>query len=66
MPWPVFLGGLTLTAIDRLEWLVPQGVRRGLTHTLIDHDPCLSSDLSAAREPCGEVCLTDACDPRRA
>ena len=40
--------------------------RSGLTHTLIDHDSCLSSDLSAAREPCGEACLTGACDPRRA
>jgi hypothetical protein len=46
--------------------LVPQGVWCGLTRTPIDQ-PCLSSDLSAAREHLAvRFCLADACDPRRA
>jgi transposase InsO family protein len=41
--------------------------RSSLTRTPIDHDPCLSSDLSAARERLAvRLCLAGACDPRRA
>jgi transposase InsO family protein len=61
-----FPGGLTLTAMDRrLSWH-RRVSRCGLTRTLIDQ-PCLSPDLSAARErPAVRFCLADACDPRRA
>ena len=46
--------------------LAPQGARCGLTRTPIDQ-PCLSLDLSAARERLAvRLCLADACDPRRA
>ena len=45
---------------------VTQGARCGLTRTPIDQ-PCLSPDLSAARERLAVgLCLADACDPRRA
>ena len=48
-PSPACLGGLTLTAMDRLAWLAPQGVSsRCDPHS--DRPPCLSPDLSAARE----------------
>ena len=46
----LFLGGLTLTAIDRLGWLVLQGVSVRPDPHPIDRHPCLSPDLSAARE----------------
>jgi transposase InsO family protein len=40
--------------------------RCGLPRTLID-PPCLSLDLSTARERLAvRLCLADACDPRRA
>jgi len=46
--------------------LAPRGARCGLTHTQIDQ-PCLSPDLSIARERLAvRLCLADACDPRRA
>jgi hypothetical protein len=46
--------------------LAPQGARCGLTRTPIDQ-PCLSLDLSTARERLAvRLCLADACDPRRA
>ena len=46
--------------------LAPRGARCGLTRTPIDR-PCLSPDLSAAREHLAvRLCLADACDPRRA
>ena len=61
-----FPGGLTLTAMDLPVRLAPQGARCGLTRTLIDR-PCLSPDLSTARERLAvRLCLADACDPRRA
>ena len=61
-----FLGGLTLTAMDRLVGWRREVSRCGLTRTPIDH-PCLSSDLSAVRERLAvRFCLADACDPRRA
>ncbi len=50
---PVLPGGLTLTAMDHLG-LVPRGALGGLTHTPIDRQPCLSPDLSAAREHLAE------------
>jgi len=40
-------GGLTRTAIDRSVGWYREASRRGLTLTLIDHEPCLSPDLSA-------------------
>ena len=61
-----FPGGLTLTPIDRLVGWRRKASRCGLTHTPIDQ-PCLSLDLSAARERLAvRLCLADACDPRRA
>ena len=61
-----FLGGLALTAMDRLVSWHRKVSRCGLTRTPIDH-PCLSPDLSAAREhPAVRLGLADACDPRRA
>jgi hypothetical protein len=61
-----FLGGLTLTAMDRLVGWRRKATRRGLTRTPIDQT-CLSPDLSAARERLAvRLCLADACDPRRA
>ena len=46
--------------------LAPRGSRCGLTRTQIDQ-PCLSPDLSSARERLAVgLCLADACDPRRA
>jgi hypothetical protein len=61
-----FPGGLTLTAIDLPARLAPQGARCGLTRTPIDQ-PCLSPDLSTARERLAvRLCLADARDPRRA
>ena len=46
--------------------LAPQGARCGLTRTPIDQ-PCLSLDLSTARERLAvRLCLADACDTRRA
>jgi hypothetical protein len=61
-----FPGGLTLTAIDRLVGWRRKASRCGLTPTPID-PPCLSPDLSAARERLAvRFCLADACDPRRA
>ena len=42
-----FLGGLTLTAMDRLVGWRRKATRRGLTRTPIDQT-CLSPDLSAA------------------
>jgi hypothetical protein len=61
-----FPGGLTLTAMDPPARLAPQGARCGLTRIPIDR-PCLSPDLSAARERLAVgLCLADACDPRRA
>jgi hypothetical protein len=61
-----FPGGLTLIAMDRLVGWRRKVSRCGLTRTLIDQ-PCLSSDLSAARERLAvRFCLADACDPRRA
>src|ERR1700730_17846588 len=42
-------GGLTPTAIDRLVDWRRKASRSGLTRTPIDRDPCLSPDLSAAR-----------------
>ena len=61
-----FLGGLTLTAMDRLVGWRRKASRCGLTRTPIDH-PCLSPDLSAAWEHLAvRFCLADACDPRRA
>ena len=44
-----FPGGLTLTAMDRLVGWRRKASRCGLTHTPID-PPCLSPDLSAARD----------------
>ena len=41
-------GGLTRTAIDRSVGWHREASRRGLTRTLIDPEPCLSPDLSAA------------------
>jgi putative transposase len=62
----MFLGGLTLTAMDR-SGLVSRGAPGRLTRTPIDHDPCPSSDLSAAREHLAAgLRLADASDPRRA
>ena len=43
-----FPGGLALIAMDPSVRLAPRGARCGLTHTQIDQ-PCLSPDLSAAR-----------------
>ena len=43
-----FPGGLALIAMDPSVGLAPRGARCGLTHTQIDQ-PCLSPDLSAAR-----------------
>ncbi len=61
-----FPGGLTLTAMDRLVGWRRKVPRCGLTRTLIDQ-PCLSPDLSTARERLAvRLCLADACDPRRA
>ena len=61
-----FPGGLALIAMDPSVRLAPRGARCGLTHTQIDQ-PCLSPDLSAARERLAvRLCLADACDPRRA
>ncbi len=61
-----FLGGLTLTAMDRLVGWRRKASWCGLTHTPTDH-PCLSPDLSAAREHLAvRFCLAEACDPRRA
>jgi len=61
-----FPGGLTLTAMDRLVGWRRKATRRGLTRTPIDR-PCLSLDLSTARERLAvRLCLADACDPRRA
>jgi hypothetical protein len=61
-----FLGGLTLTAMDRLVGWCRKATWRGLTRTPIDQT-CLSPDLSAARERLAAgFCLADACDPRRA
>jgi len=61
-----FPDGLTLTPIDLPARLAPRGARCGLTHIPIDR-PCLSPDLSAARERLAvRLCLADACDPRRA
>ena len=61
-----FPGGLTLTAIGPFGRLAPQGVPVWPDPTPIDH-PCLSPDLSAAREHLAvRFCLADACDPRRA
>ena len=61
-----FPGDLTQTLIDRLIGWRRRASWCGLTRTLIDQ-PCLSLDLSAARErPAVGLCLADACDPRRA
>ena len=61
-----FLGGLTLTAMDRLVGWCRKASRCGLTRTLIDRT-CLSPDLSAAWERLAvRFCLAGACDPRRA
>jgi len=52
--------------MDRLVGWRCKASWRGLTRTPIDQ-PCLSLDLSAARErPAVRFCLADACDPRRA
>jgi hypothetical protein len=62
-----FPGGLTLTAMDRLVGWRRKVSRCGLTRTPIDRQPCLSPDLSAARDRLAvRFCLADACDPRRA
>src|SRR6266851_1316005 len=54
-----FPGGLTLTAIDRLVGWRRKASRCGLTPTPIDL-PCLSPDLSAAREHLAvRFCLAD-------
>jgi hypothetical protein len=61
-----FLGGLTLTAMDRLVGWRRKATRRGLTHTPTGQT-CPSPDLSAARERLAvRFRLADACDPRRA
>jgi hypothetical protein len=61
-----FLGGLTLTAMERLVGWRRKATRRGLTRTPIDRSS-LSPDLSAARERFAVgLCLAEACDPRRA
>ena len=61
-----FLGGLTLTAMDRLVGWPRKATRRGLTHTPTGQT-CLSPDLSVAREGLAvRFRLADACDPRRA
>ena len=50
-PSPAFLGGLTLTAMDRLAWLAPQGVSsRCDPHSDRPRCSCLSPDLSAVRD----------------
>ena len=47
--------------------LVPRGVSGALTRTPTDRQPCLSSDLSAARAHlAARLRLAGACDPRRA
>lgn len=62
-----FPAGLTLTAMDRLVGWRRKVSRCGLTRILIDPQPCLSADLSAARARLAvRFCLADACDPRRA
>ena len=51
---------------DRLTGRLAPEARCGLTRTPIDQ-PCLSLDLSTARERLAvRLCLADACDPRRA
>jgi hypothetical protein len=61
-----FPGGLTLIAMDPLVGWRRKVSRCDLTRIPIDQ-PCLSSDLSAARERLAvRFCLADACDPRRA
>ena len=61
-----FPGGPALIAMDQPVRLAPRGALCGLTHTQIDQ-PCLSPDLSTARERLAvRLCLADACDPRRA
>ena len=61
-----FPGGLALIAMVQPVRLAPRGALCGLTHTQIDQ-PCLSPDLSTARERLAvRLCLADACDPRRA
>ena len=61
-----FPGGLNSNTDRPTGRLAPQGARCGLTRTPIDQ-PCLSLDLSTARERLAvRLCLADACDPRRA
>jgi HTH-like domain len=61
-----FPGGPALIAMDQPVRLAPRGALCGVTHTQIDR-PCLSPDLSTARERLAvRLCLADACDPRRA
>ena len=65
-PESQFPGGLTSNTDRPTGRLAPQGARCGLTRTPIDQ-PCLSLDLSTARERLAvRLCLADACDPRRA
>jgi hypothetical protein len=62
-----FPGGLTLTAMDRLVGWRRKASWSGLTRTPIDRQPCLSPDLSAARDRLAvRFCLANACDSRRA
>ena len=52
--------------MDQPVRLAPRGALCGLTHTQIDHNRCLSSDLSTARERLAvRLCLADG-DSRRA
>ena len=61
-----FPGGPALIAMDQPVRLAPRGALCGLTHTQIDQ-PCLSPDLSTARERLAvRLCLADAAGrPRR-
>jgi len=60
-----FLGGLTLTAMDRLVGWRHKATRCGLTRTPIDQT-CLSPDLSHPGRLAVGLWIADACDPRRA
>ena len=67
MFWPAFLGGLTLTAMDRLAWLVPQGVSaRSDPHSDRPRSVSFPGPVGRPRRLAARFRLAGACDPRRA
>ena len=65
--WPALLVGLTLTAMDRLAWLVPQGVLlRCDPHSDRPRAVSFPGPVGRPRRLAARFRLAGACDPRRA